>query len=198
MFLPMLAWAQDARSILDNTASAIRNQGAAHISFTASTFQGTTFMESMDGKMSIDGQKFRLESAGLSLWYDGTTQWSYLHESNEVDITEPTLEEIERINPYAFLNIYKKGYKLSVKKKQLRGKPSYEVRLRAQSKQQEVEEIYVDVTQADFTPLCVRVKQDGNWSRITIHSIQGKQRFPADYFSFKASEHPDVEVIDLR
>ena len=67
------AQAQSARSVLDATAKAIRQGGNTEIRFTATTFQGATPQETMAGTMWLDGRRYRLESAGLSIWFDGKT-----------------------------------------------------------------------------------------------------------------------------
>lgn len=192
------AQAQSARSVLDATAKAIRQGGNTEIRFTATTFQDTTPQETMAGTMWLDGRRYRLESAGLSIWFDGKTQWSYLHESNEVNITEPSEAEQQQLNPYAFLDLYKLGYKLSLKKTSLRGLQTFEIRMRDEKGKLPIQEIYLDVTRNDYTPLCVRVKQDGNWSRIALQNVQMHRSFPASQFTFQPSEHPDLEVVDLR
>lgn len=193
-----LMQAQDAREVLDKTADAIRRGGPSLIEFSATAFEGSDAGEAMTGTMAIDGKKYHLQSNGITIWYDGQTQWSYIHDSEEVNMTNPTEGETQMVNPYAFLNIYKEGYRLSIKKKTLRGFDTYEVRLRARSKDQDVSEIYVDVKRDDFTPLCIRARQDNNWSRISIKSIKGGQHFASDRFTYNAAQHPDLEVIDLR
>lgn len=189
---------QSARNVLDATAKAIRQSGSTQVSFTATTFLGTTPQESMDGTMWLDGHRYRLESAGLSIWFDGKTQWSWLHSSEEVNITEPSETEQQQVNPYAFLDLYKNGYSLSLRKSTLRGLQTYEVRLRDEKGSLPIQEIYIDVTRENYTPLCVRVNQDGNWSRIALKSVQTHQQFPAAHFTFQPSEHPALEIVDLR
>ena len=64
----------------------------------------------------MKGDKFLLETEGVTTWFDGRTQWSYLASSDEVNVSEPTLEELQSINPYSWLSLYKQDYKLKVAK----------------------------------------------------------------------------------
>lgn len=197
-FPSVIIQAQDAKSILDATAASIRKLGATEVSFEATSFEGTTPIQTMQGRMSLDGNKFLLESKGLTVWYNGNTQWSYLHSGSEVNITEPTPEELQQVNPYAFMDVYKDGYKLAAKKSKLHGKETYEIQLKATSKGKPADIIYVDVLRSDYTPLCIRIKQGKDWSRISLKKISGHQKFPTSHFTFIASEYPNLELIDLR
>ena len=62
----------------------------------------------------LKGNRFYLNSGGIQSWFDGTTQWSYLESSEEVNVSNPTPEELQTINPYALLSIYKSGYNYKV------------------------------------------------------------------------------------
>jgi hypothetical protein len=105
---------------------------------------------------------------------------------------------MSNMNPYSFLGLYKKGYKMKVRQTKLRGKDAYEVHLIANKTTNINQEIYIDVAKNDYTPLCIRVRQDNDWNRISIHSLQGNQHFTESDFEFPKSEYPNVEIIDLR
>ena len=60
------------------------------------------------------------------------------------------------------------------------------------------QEVYIDIRKSDYTPLCVRVKQDDNWHRIAIHKYTNGLSIDDGEFRFDPSKYPDAEVIDLR
>lgn len=91
---------KQAREILDKTANALQQAGGIR-----ATFGGTS-----NGTLLLKGNRFYLNSGGIQSWFDGTTQWSYLESSEEVNVSNPTPEELQTINPYALLSIYKSGY----------------------------------------------------------------------------------------
>ncbi len=63
-----------------------------------------------NGSICLKDDKFLLETEGMTTWFDGRTQWSYLASSDEVNVSEPTPEELQGINPYAWLSLYKKDF----------------------------------------------------------------------------------------
>ena len=130
--------------------------------------------------------------------YNGHTQWSMMPGSEEVNMTVPTEEEKQAVNPYAFIQLYKHGYKASVKKGSLRNTDTYEVHLTATDSKQEIKEIYVDVRKSDYTLLCIRLRQDTGWHRIVLHTVSAVKDMNDSEFSFPTQDYPDVEVIDLR
>ncbi|MGN0234594.1 MAG: LolA-like putative outer membrane lipoprotein chaperone [Bacteroidaceae bacterium] len=196
--LCMNVQAQDARKILDATAAKIRKSGDIQVSFIATSFNGSEEQSRTEGVMLLKGKMLHMDTPEMKTWYDGTTLWSYMPESGEVNVSTPTEKEMSVMNPYSFLNAYKKGYRLSAKESNLRGQNTYEVHMLARYAGYLAQEVYLDIRRSDYTPLCVRVKQDGNWSRIAIQDFKGELKLNNDSFRFDASQYPDVEVIDLR
>ncbi len=71
---------KQAREILDKTANALQQAGGIR-----ATFGGTG-----NGTLLLKGNRFYLNSGGIQSWFDGTTQWSYLESSEEVNVSNPT------------------------------------------------------------------------------------------------------------
>ena len=132
-------------------------------------------------------------------WYNGETQWSYVKANEEVNVSVPTAEEQQNINPYAFLDIYKKGYNYSIKETTLRGKPCYEVTLKAQRKNNNLRTLIIDIEKSTYAPLCIRMQQNNQtWVRISVLSYTGNRQFKPEYFEFNHKDYPQAEIIDLR
>lgn len=198
IFCSSSANAQSARKVLDATAARMTQSGGVKAQFKATQFSGTTPQGEATGTMLISGRKFHMKSDELTTWYDGTTEWTMMTGSNEVNVTSPTEEEQAAINPVALVGIYKKGYKYSLSTSTLRGRPTFVVYLRAKSRKAAFSEIYVDVDQATYDPLCIRAKKDGDWMRLSILSFQTGLNLPDETFAFPTKDHPNVETIDLR
>lgn len=190
--------AQTARQVLDAAAARMTQTDGIRAQFKATQFLGTTPQEETTGTLLISGRRFQMTTNDLTTWYDGQTMWAMMRNAGEVNVSEPTEEEQAALNPSTLINIYKKGYTYRLRTTTLRGKPSYEVHLRAKNRKQAYTEIYVDVEQGTYNPLCFRALKDGNWQRIAILSFQPKQHFGDETFTFPKKDYPNVEVIDLR
>lgn len=194
----LFAQAQKPREVLDKTAELIRSYGALEVAFTASAYIDADDDEVMRGTMSLDGRKFRLQSNALKIWYDGKTEWSYNVQSGEVYVTNPTASEMAIVNPMSFINSYKEGYKLSLKKSKFSGKDTYEVTLKATSKKSVADEVKLQIARDNYGLLNIIITQDGQQSNITINGVKGQQKFAQNYFTFNAKQAPGAEVVDLR
>ncbi|MBR4643968.1 MAG: hypothetical protein IKO73_02245 [Bacteroidaceae bacterium] len=198
LFLSLGSWAQNAKQILDASAARIKQMGDVQASFTATSFNGTTEVASTKGIMYLQGKKMMLSTNDMKMWYNGKTLWSLIPESDEVNMSTPTEREMAHVNPYSFLGVYKKGYKMTAKQTKLRGKDVYEVHLVARNAKNNAQEMFIDVAKSDYTPLCIRIRQDNDWNRISIHSLQGNQHFTDADFEFPKNEYPNADIIDLR
>ena len=110
-------------------------------------------------------------------WYNGETQWSYMKANDEVNVSVPTPEEQQSMNPYTFVNLYKEGYHYQLKETTLRGKSCYEITLTARNKQKSPHTIILD---------------------ISIQQLHTGQSFAATDFEFNPKDYPQAEIIDLR
>ena len=189
--------AQDAMKVLDIAADRIRKAGNVKIEYKAGIFSNGTETASSSGTMWLQESKMKLEADGIKTWYNGKTRWCYVPEANEVNIDEPNKKEMAAMNPYTFMNIYKKGFKMTVKETVLRGEAVYEVYLKARYAKMEVKEIYVDVRKSDYQPLCIRLRENKDWQR-SVLSFKGNLNLSDDFFTFKESEYPNVLINDMR
>jgi len=184
--------------VLDIAAERIQKAGNVMIEYKASLFAGATEKASNSGTMWLQGSKMKLDVDGITTWYDGKTRWCYLPSANEVNIDEPSNKEMAAMNPYTFMNIYKKGFKMTVKETVLRGDAVYEVYLKARYAKMDVKEVYVDIRKSDYQPLCIRVREDNDWQRVSVLSFKGNQQLGDDFFTFPEKNYPDVIINDMR
>jgi len=192
------AFAQDPMKVLDLTAERIRAAGNVKIEFKAGIFAGAMEKSSSTGTMWLQGSKIKLDTDDIKTWYNGKTRWCYVPSAKEVNIDEPSKKEMAAVNPYTFMNIYKKGFKMTVKETVLRGEAVYEVYLRARYAKMDVKEVYVDIRKSDYQPLCIRVREDNDWQRVSILDFKGNLNLADDFFDFKEKEFPNVLINDMR
>ena len=201
--LPVIAQQQQsqAKSILDKTAEAFRKAGGVKADFTVKVITDGLIEGVEHGTIQLKGEKFVLKTSDIITWFDGKTQWSYVTKNDEVNVSNPTQEELQQINPYTFLYMYQKGffYKLGATKT-FRGKSVWEVVLTARDKKQELERITLFVTKDTYEPLCILLQQRGQQTRneITVTAYQTGLDYADHVFTFDRKAYPTAEVIDLR
>ena len=183
------AQAESAKSILDKAAATVSNPGGVQANFQMISKQ----FGSTSGTISIKGHKFHASTPQAIVWFDGKTQWTYMKNNDEVNVSNPTEAELQSINPYNFINIYKKGFKLSSKKVN----DSYEVHLKSTDKNRKIQEMYIIVDQQSYRPTHVKMFQNGKWSVLLISGLKSTS-LSDGMFQFNAKDFPQAEIIDLR
>lgn len=181
--------AESAKSILDKAAATVSNPNGVQANFEmrSKQFGNTT------GSISIKGKKFHASTPQAIIWFDGKTQWTYMKQNDEVNVSNPSEEELQAINPYNFINIYKKGFKLLAKKVNT----SYEVHLKATDKKRKIQEMYIIVDQNSYRPTHIKMLQNGKWSVLIISGLKATN-LSDGLFQFDAKDFPQAEIIDLR
>ena len=177
--LSITSFAQNAKQILDKTAAAISGKSGAQASFT---IKGT----------SMKGKKFHASTPQATIWFDGTTQWTYMKKNDEVNISRPNETQQQAINPYNFINLYKDGYSYTATKQG----QNYEVHLKA-TKKKSISEMYIVVNSKTYIPSQIRYNQGKGWTTIDITSFKSASLSDA-MFRFNSKDFPQAEVIDLR
>ena len=201
--LPVIAQQQQsqAKVILDKTAEAFRKAGGVKADFTVKAVTNGLVEGAENGTIQLKGEKFVLKTSDIITWFDGKTQWSYMTKNDEVNVSTPTQEELQQINPYTFLYMYQKGfsYKLGTVKT-FQGKAVWEVVLTADDKKQELESITLYVTKNAYEPVYIQLQQRGQKTRneITVTAYQTGLDYADDVFTFDRKAYPTAEVIDLR
>jgi len=181
--------ATKAKSILDKTAAIISNKSGASASFKISGSKTGT----MSGRIFIKGNKFKATTPEASMWFNGTTQWTYMNNTEEVNISSPTEGQQMQMNPYKFITLYKTGYALS--SKTLKG--AYEVHLKATDAKRPIKEMIITINSKTYLPSVVRMLQNGSWTTVNISNFK-KENLSDATFTFDPKQYPDAEIIDLR
>lgn len=191
---------KQAKNVLDKTSAAFTQaKGIKAVFSIRNTSKNGDNAGSGEGTILLKGERFFLETEGTLTWFDGKTQWSYLTSSEEVNISNPTPEELQTINPYALLDMYRFGYNYKYNGiKAKKGKQGYEVVLTPLDKKQDVRSITLFVSKS-YQPLSIVIEQkDKAKSEITVMSYQTNQTLSDNTFRFDRTKYPEAEIIDLR
>lgn len=181
---------QDAKaeSILNKMAENYQKAGGISLSF------GGT----QSGTLLLKGNKFYLESGGIQTWFDGKTQWSYVEQNEEVNVSTPTPEELQSVNPYALVTTYKKSFNYRyVGEKTRQGKRGQEIILTPKASQ-DVKSITLNVKE-NGSPVYIAIQlHNGEKQEFQISSYRTGVNLPDATFRFNKQKYPKAEIIDLR
>lgn len=181
-------FAQTAKSVLDKAAANITVKSGVQAKFKMTGSMGNT-----SGTIAIKGRKFHATTPQAIVWFDGKTQWTYMKNNDEVNVTTPTESQLQAINPYNFINLYKNGYDATLNSS---GK-DYVVHLTASTKDKKIRELFITVNKSSNTPTQVKLLQGTKWTIFDISDLK-KQSVPDSQFRFNAKDFPQAEIIDLR
>ena len=112
IFFPFFIFAQNnkAKSILDLLSKKTKSFSSIKAEFT-NTFSSTItdLNESQNGTIYLKDNSYKLELESQIIISDGETNWIYLIDEEEVNITEIDDEENE-LNPSKIFTMYEDGY----------------------------------------------------------------------------------------
>ena len=198
MFLfPCVIFAQDqkAKTILDQLSNKTKSYTSIKAKFT-NTFSSTVtdINESQSGTLYLKGDAYRLEMEAQTIICDGETNWIYLPDDEEVNITEIDDEENE-LNPSKIFTIYENGYKYKFVRED--GK-NYHIDLFPEESGPFTKvELFINKSKMQISSFTMIDKQ-GSHFKYVIDSFVTNKEMNNDFFMFKTSDYPNVDVIDLR
>lgn len=185
----MSCFAQTPKEVLDKCASVIGSPDGFKASFRMESAQ----WGNQSGTIAVKGRKFYATTPVASMWFDGTTQWTYLQRNDEVSVTNPTEAQLQAINPYNFLNLYKQGFKYTMTSSDA----SFSVHLTATDTKRKIQEVFITLSKKNYHPSEIKMRQGQKWTTFHVSDLKvGKQ--DDSIFKFDAKNFPTAEVIDLR
>lgn len=155
------------------------------------------------GKISQDGEKFRLEMDQQTIVTDGTTTWVYLKANKEIQISDYDPQDLENgfMSPKQLLSRYQKGdflYTISDKITE-NGKVLTQIEFKPVDRNSEY--IKIRITIDEKANRLVRMKafaRDGSRYTFSFTSFVPNKTFSSTHFKINTKDYPGVHVEDLR
>jgi outer membrane lipoprotein-sorting protein len=182
-----ISYGQTAKSVLDKAAATVSNKNGVQADFTM-----TGGMGDVSGTIAVKGRKFHATTPVATMWFDGKTMWTYMKKNDEVNVTTPNEAQLQKINPYNFINLYKQGYNMTMNKSD----KAYTVHLTSQ-KADRIQELFITVDKKTYQPTQVKMLQGKKWTSFDIRNLKAQTLSDA-IFTFSSKDFPTAEVIDLR
>jgi len=186
----------EAKAVLDAMSAKYKKVAAFSASFSQKIEnQSAGIDESMEGKITVKGEKFKLEILETEIYNDGKEVWVYSPELEEVtvSINDPSEAEITPGNVY---DLYKKGFKYALLSVMGNGSRVIELDPESRDKSYHKIRMIIDATNAlkSFTVF----EKTGNRYLYTVTNFKPLSSLSDSFFVFDTKKYPNVEVVDFR
>ncbi len=204
MFVPLLACADGgAVKLLDKAVAQIKADTGVQMDFEYSLYnangersvaeKGVFYADcSLEAK---DKERFALLLEHLKIWCDGTRQWNYSGQTDEIYITDAESEEAQNLSPLHIMQLYKGGYKSSLSAEEAVNV----VTLLPTDDNGEFGKVVLYIDKATLQPLKMQLDMgDNGCINIEIKKYKGGCKFADEIFVCPVNDYPNAEVIDMR
>ena len=198
--LPCAVMAQngstDAGQLLDNAVATLKADAAVQLDYSYKVYDDdNTIVQDDSGVMRLDGDRYALIMRDLKVWCNGTVQWSYMRDINEIYITDATSGEAQNFSPLSVMEAYRKGYKSSV---DYQGNIA-SVRLVANSPDADVDSIELLISKNNYRPVAMTLFMSG-MGRVEVRmtNYSAKCESSASLYECPVADFPSAEVVDMR
>ena len=153
--------------------------------------------EEKQGTLMLSGDKYRMQASGQTVICDGKTIWTYMPESNEVQVNSLDNKD-EALTPSKLLSNYNTNFKSKILSDKNADPNTAKIELVPNTvKNFNRAVITVDKAKSQVKSFTIYDK-NGNIFTYTITRFQTDLPVAASDFSFDAKKFPGVEVIDMR
>lgn len=190
-----------ALDVLNRASATYNKSGGVKAGFSLKILDsGGIENNTIEGTIKLKGSMFKLEVKEMISWFDGKNQWVYLTSNKEVNLSNPTEEDLLMINPVNVFQLYRHGYECKyLGEKNESGKAVLKVRLTPTDKYSSLSNIDATFDKVSLRPLNIIItNKDKSGSVINITTYQSGQTYADSFFSFPQKEYPNLDVIDLR
>jgi outer membrane lipoprotein-sorting protein len=202
LFSGQMTFAQAKKSsedILKEVSEKTKSYSSIRISFTYNMDNPSAKVhESQTGTLLIKGDQYRLDISGQKVISDNKTVWTYIAESNEVQIN--AVEEDKNVlTPTRLLTSYSTDYKSKLSGEVTKdGRAQYVIDLKPNADKSFTSvELDVDKELLRITRIAIQDKS-GNTFSYLVNKFETNVSVSDNDFVFNAKDYPGVEVIDMR
>lgn len=188
--------AQDAEQVFKSAVDKLKAYNNIEIAFDYKMINAEAGInETMTGSGFMQGDAYKINVAGQDMTCDGKTLWTYLPDSEEVMIS--SVEGDEGGSPLAIINAYYDNINAKFLDNGSADKKRIEVTPKAKDDNFSNMIVVLDSKTLNLKEVHVF---DNNGSEFVyiISKFVTNQTLPAGFFTFKAEDHPDAEIIDMR
>lgn len=186
----------EAKAILDAMSAKYKKVLAFSASFSQKIEnQSAGIDESIEGEITVKGEKYKLEILGSEVYNNGKEVWIFTPELEEVTVStyDPSEEEITPGNVY---DLYRKGFKYALISEISNGDRVIE--LDPESREKSYYKIRMIINAKDEVKSFTVFEKTGNRYLYTVTNFKPITSLSDGFFTFDGTKYPDVEVVDFR
>lgn len=191
--------AQNAEKILEDLSTKTNSFENIKASFAYKMRNETAGIDEVtNGTLIVAGEKYRLNIAGQEIISNGITLWTYIPDSEEVQINE--VSEEGGFTPSKLLSSYNEEYQAELQDDITKnGVSCYQLRLQPKKEDSNFDYVILHINKELLQLVNFIIYDfDGNVFSYEIKQFITNSEIPEDSFNFDTSKFPDVEVIDMR
>lgn len=154
--------------------------------------------ETTNGTLLVSGDKYHLNIAGQEVISDGATLWTYLVDSEEVQVNE--VSEDEGFSPNKLLSSYNEEYTSKKEDDIIKDdKKFYQLKLKPIDKESSFDfvRLIIDAEKMQLESF-VMYDFESNIFSYNIKQFVSNTDISNSEFTFDSAKYPNVEVIDMR
>lgn len=194
--MALAAKAQNAETMFKSAVDKLKKYENIEIAFDYNMINTEAgIYETMDGAGFLQGEAYKLFIMGQVIICDGNTTWTYNSDAEEVMITEVDKSDGSG-SPIAVIESYydnisakfvdEKGAVKKIEVKSLMSNDNFKKII-----------VTLDSNTLDIKDIHLFDNDDTEFVYV-IKKFVTNQKLPADFFTFKESDFPDAEIIDMR
>lgn len=191
--------AQNAEKVLEDLSAKTNSFNNIKATFTYKmNNQEAGIDEVTNGTLMVSGEKYRLNIAGQEIISNGSTLWTYIPDSDEVQIND--VSEDGGFSPSELLSSYNEEYEAKMQEDiNKEGAICYQLKLKPKKEDSNFDYVILNINKellqlVDF----IIYDFEGNIFSYEIKQFLTNSEISEDYFSFDTTKYPNIEVIDMR
>lgn len=190
---------EKASTLLEEVSSKTKTYKSIKADFTYTMDNKTARIhETKTGTLLVSGDKYKLNAAGQTIFCDGKTVWTYIKESNEVQINEIDTRD-DAITPSRLLTSYNANYLSKIIQDKDATDPNLAaIELTPLTARNFVKAILILDKKLKQVKAFKIFDKNGNIFTYNVTKFQPDVPISSSDFTFIESSYPGVEVIDMR
>ncbi len=196
-----------AKAILDEVAKQTKTYTSIKTEFSSvmekqETNAQSKVTETQSGSIELKGSKYKLSFKGQTIFCDSKTQWTYIKESNEVQVNNaPDPNATDNINPVNIFTLYEKGYKYKYEKEDVVNGAKVDIinLYPNEPDKKAYHTIRLTIDKVKKQIIAVKIlNKNGTSNTITVKNFTPNSEMADTVFTFNKADYKGVEVVDLR